>query len=253
MPDSICAAIIGKGRVATTLGRAWESSGLSIGAFCNRSHEIPDGFTTLDALCVEDCSQLPSDINVAMIAVSDDAVPAIIDQLPSGIFSIHFSGSLPNPVNGAVIWPVQSVQAQTPEAVHSMPLVVTAHNALALEHAQQLATRISSSVIPLEESNRQRAHLAAVFGSNFSNHLFGLAQELCEEAQIPWELLQPLVSMTAQRALAGNSAKNQTGPAIRKDQKVIDAHLETLKNRPDLAALYRMLTESIQTNHPHTD
>ena len=93
MPDSICAAIIGKGRVATTLGRAWESSGLSIGAFCNRSHEIPDGFTTLDALCVEDCSQLPSDINVAMIAVSDDAVPAIIDQLPSGIFSIHFSGS----------------------------------------------------------------------------------------------------------------------------------------------------------------
>ena len=88
MPDSICAAIIGKGRVATTLGRAWESSGLSIGAFCNRSHEIPDGFTTLDALCVEDCSQLPSDINVAMIAVSDDAVPAIIDQLPSGIFSI---------------------------------------------------------------------------------------------------------------------------------------------------------------------
>ncbi len=252
MIDSLRAVLIGNGRVATSLGRAWESRGLTIGAFCNRSCQIPEGFSTRDAACLEDCSQLPNDINIALIAVSDDAISGILDQIPSGVFRIHFSGSLADPANGAVIWPVQSVQAHAPETVSTIPLVITAQNSEDLEYGRAIASWISSTVIPLEESNRQRTHLAAVFASNFSNHLFALAQEFCEEAGVPWELMQPLVSVASQRALDGESAKHQTGPAIRNDQKVIEAHLDSLKDKPDLAILYRILTESIQSHHPQT-
>jgi predicted short-subunit dehydrogenase-like oxidoreductase (DUF2520 family) len=44
-----------------------------------------------------------------------------------------------------------------------------------------IADRLSEKVVELNSEQRKALHVAAVFACNFTNHLFGLAQELLEE------------------------------------------------------------------------
>jgi predicted short-subunit dehydrogenase-like oxidoreductase (DUF2520 family) len=43
-------------------------------------------------------------------------------------------------------------------------------------------------------------------------------------------------------------ASAQTGPAVRGDRKVIDEHLALLKDYPEYAGLYRMISSDINHN-----
>ena len=92
-------------------------------------------------------------------------------------------------------------------------------------------------------------HVAAVFACNFTNHLFGLAQELLEEKGLDYELLKPLIEETLSKIEMNDPVSVQTGPAIREDQATIQAHLELLKHNPALSELYTKLSQSIVNLH----
>ena len=87
-------------------------------------------------------------------------------------------------------------------------------------------------------------HIAAVFACNFTNHLYDIASRIMEDARLPYSMLHPLIKETAAKAIAMPPALAQTGPAVRGDKQVMDAHLAKIKDTK-LKELYVALSESI--------
>ena len=81
--------------------------------------------------------------------------------------------------------------------------------------------------------------------SNFTNHLFALAEDFCSKENIDFKLLAPLIKETADRTATLSPAEMQTGPAVRNDVFTLDKHLQLLANHPKLKYVYLKLTDSI--------
>ena len=244
-------ALIGKGNVARALGRAWQNSGINIAAYCNRTAELPEGLEHQDALLTSDPSKIPSDVDAILVAVSDDAINDVIQQLPSGPLVIHFSGCMPNPLQeGGVLWPIQSIAPDAEPTSNSYPIALSCSSS-ARNVLHKFAQLIASELHELSEKERQTAHLTAVFAANFANHCFAIAQELCKRASLSWDLFQPIAEHIASQGFAGTSKYHQTGPAMRQDHSALDAHQKLLKEHPEFESLYQALTQSIQSFH-HT-
>ncbi len=89
--------------------------------------------------------------------------------------------------------------------------------------------------------------MAAVFVSNFTNHLYSIGNEICKENNIPFDILKPLIKETADKINYLNPKDAQTGPAIRFDQKTIKTHQDFLQNQ-NYKTIYNLITQSIQEN-----
>jgi F420-dependent methylenetetrahydromethanopterin dehydrogenase len=87
--------------------------------------------------------------------------------------------------------------------------------------------------------------VAAVVVSNFTNHLYVLAEDFCKKEEVDFALLAPLIKETAERIVHFSPAAVQTGPAARNDIFTIDKHLLILSDHPQLKNMYIKLTDSI--------
>jgi predicted short-subunit dehydrogenase-like oxidoreductase (DUF2520 family) len=242
-------ALIGKGNVATALGTAWQKRGIQILAFCNRSAILPAGFADENALLLSDVAQIPRHVDAILVAVSDDAVLETIRRLPEGPLAIHFSGCLPNPSRpGGVLWPIQSIISEVDESRKDYPMALSCSLDVR-DKMLRFGQLIASEIHELNETERQTAHLTAVFAANFTNHCFAIAQELCQRASLSWDLFQPIAARIVEQGIAGTAGKNQTGPAIRNDDSVLDAHHQLLDQHPEFQPVYRALSASIQSFH----
>ena len=112
---------------------------------------------------------------------------------------------------------------------------------------EKAAHSISNVVVPIDSHQRKVLHVAAVFVNNFVNHLYAIGSEICLENEIPFAILKPLIAETAAKIQTLIPSEAQTGPAKRKDQHTIQAHLEVLQN-DNQKAIYRLLTKSIQSH-----
>jgi hypothetical protein len=90
-----------------------------------------------------------------------------------------------------------------------------------------------------------KLHVAAVFVSNFTNHLYMLAADYCNKEGLDFEMLHPLIVETASRLRNHPPAEMQTGPAIRKDITTLDKHLRELSAYPKLKNIYLKMSDSI--------
>ena len=109
-----------------------------------------------------------------------------------------------------------------------------------------LQTFTADSVYEVSEQQRAQLHLAAVFACNFTNHMYAIAQELLAEKGLPPQLIGPLISETAAKALGSPSAAAvQTGPARRGDRQTQQKHLGLLEGHPQLQELYQKISTEI--------
>ena len=92
---------------------------------------------------------------------------------------------------------------------------------------------------------RKRLHLASVFACNFVNALYGIANDILTQDTIPFEVLKPLIGQTARKIQEHSPETCQTGPAVREDLKVINEHLESLKENPELQLVYKVISDRI--------
>lgn len=241
--------LFGSGNVATSLGRAWEASGVQIVGFCNRKGIVPPGFQSTHAPCFTHPGAIDVTADYALIAVRDEFVFPVIDALPSGLTPIHFSGAQRNPDTGGVIWCAQSIQPHAPEQVEHVPMVITAHDEATRIALTHLAGRISQHLFPTTEEKRQKGHLTAVFAVNFTNHTLAIAQQLAEQAELPWDWFIPMIEATSKGAIEGNAAERQTGPGFRREEAIVQAQIQALQDHPAWRKLYEAATESIQNLH----
>ncbi|QEC52716.1 putative short-subunit dehydrogenase-like oxidoreductase (DUF2520 family) [Anseongella ginsenosidimutans] len=250
-------SIIGSGNVATHLGKAFYHSGHEIADICSPSPGHARALASLvNARALTQPSALRKDIDLCLIAVKDD----VIEQLASALdfretVVAHTAGSISmqtlsgsSPYYG-VFYPFQTFSAFREPDISRVPFCLEANRQQALERLRELAESIGGKIVEVDSPGRKTLHLAAVFASNFTNHLYALAGELIREKGLPFDIMRSLILETAEKAVNADPFTAQTGPAVRNDQKVIREHLHQLEGQPALKQLYSLLSASILNSH----
>lgn len=251
--------ILGSGNVATHLALAFHQAGYPIAQIWSRDFDHAEILAyRVDAEPINQLSLLKHSSAVYILAVSDDALyelPLDLDMREALV--LHTSGSVPLSVlrstgryYGVLYAPQTFVRSQQMD-YSRLPFCIEASNPVALQMLQQLATSVSTQVYEVDSDQRRWLHLASVFVNNFGNALHALSQDLLEAHGLRFEMLQPLIEMTTQKAVSQEASnhslwKLQTGPAIRHDEKTIDRHLTMLKEDPTLFDLYQLFSHTIQ-------
>ncbi|RYY09262.1 MAG: DUF2520 domain-containing protein [Chitinophagaceae bacterium] len=244
--------IIGSGNVATILGRKIYVAGHDIIQVYSRNGSAAAKLAReINASpCIE-----PVAVNrmadLYLVSVSDTAIPGIPDWLKvNNKLVVHTAGSVSIEALSTcssrygVIYPLQTLRKES-IILPEIPILVDGNDDETKTALFHFAQSLSGSVQFADDKKRSQFHVAAVIMNNFSNHLYTLAGDYCTNENLDFRLLTPLISETAERLKYLKPGQVQTGPAIRKDLTTIAAHLEKLKNYPDLSELYTVFTKKI--------
>lgn len=194
-----------------------------------------------------------TEADLYIIAVSDDAIASVSQQLAfKNKLVVHTSGSVNINViadsnRKGVFYPLQSFTKNKAVDFNSIPICLEAENATDYQLIDSVAKLISSKVYAINSQQRGALHVAAVFVNNFTNHMYQIGNSICEENQIPFAILHPLIIETAQKVATLSPTQSQTGPAIRRDEETIATHEAFLTDEAQLK-IYKILTQAIQNN-----
>ena len=188
-----------------------------------------------------------------IIAVTDDAIAAVSKELPfSNQLVVHTSGSvvidaIDSKNRQGVFYPLQTFSKSKEVDFKSIPICIEAQNENDFNTLETVAKAISNSVYKINSEQRKALHVAAVFVSNFVNHLYRIGNDICLENDLSFDILKPLIQETANKILTLSPNDAQTGPAKRKDTQTINAHLNFLTD-DNQKEIYKLLTKSIIDN-----
>src|SRR5437868_12497480 len=124
-----------------------------------------------------------------------------------------------------------------------IPILIDGNSPETTALIEDFARSLSNTVSIANDDQRLKLHVAAVIVSNFTNHLYALAEEFCEKEKVDFKMLIPLIMETAERIETNSPASVQTGPALRNDIFTLDKHLRLLNAYPKLKYVYLKLTE----------
>ncbi len=246
--------IIGSGNVAAVLGRKFKAAGHNILQVISRNASAASALAyEWDTESANYISLINKMADVYIIAVSDDAIDTIVSdlRLPGKVVA-HTAASVSKEVlknvtaHYGVFYPLQSLR-QEMTALPEIPLFFDGNDEIAKNKLETLAYSISpAQVTAADDQQRLKLHVAAVIVSNFTNHLFTLAEDYCRKEGLDFKQLLPLIEETTSRIKDISPGQAQTGPAIRHDKETLQKHIDLLKDHPQLKNIYLLLTESIQ-------
>ena len=144
-----------------------------------------------------------------------------------------------------VFYPLQTFTKGKAVDFKTIPICIETEFSADLKILKKIAKSISDKMYIINSEQRKALHVAAVFVNNFTNHLYQIGNQICEENNIPFEVLHPLIQETAEKIKELSPSEAQTGPALRNDTKTIEKHIDFLEN-PEYKKLYQLLTQSIQ-------
>lgn len=191
------------------------------------------------------------DADVYLISVTDNAISEVSSQLTfTNKLVVHTSGTsninvLNTKNRKGVFYPLQTFSKDKAVDFSSIPICLEAENTSDYETLEILAKTISNKVYSIDSVQRSTLHVAAVFVSNFVNHMYVIGNDICQKNKIPFEILQPLIQEVATKISVLAPKDAQTGPALRNDTQTIEKHLEFLKDS-NYQDIYQLLTQSIQ-------
>ncbi len=244
--------IIGTGNAATVLARMFIQKGHIIRNIIGRNEqkakELADecgtGFSNIK-------EQVNLDTDLFIISLSDNSFPESLDKIQvQHIPVFHTGGALSINVlkncgdNYGVLYPLQSLSKES-DSLENIPFLVDGSNDYTKQVVENFAATLSDNITFANDDTRLRLHAAAVIVNNFTNYLYHIAKEFCDNELVDFNLLKPLIIETAQRVMKNNPADVQTGPALRKDNITLDKHLRLFSSYPKLRTLYMRMTDSI--------
>jgi predicted short-subunit dehydrogenase-like oxidoreductase (DUF2520 family) len=188
-----------------------------------------------------------------LIAVRDDAIAPVSAGIKTGGgLVVHTSGSIPVhalrcAAPRGVLYPVQTFSKQKTVNFSEVPLCLETERSGDMDLLKKFAYSLSSKVYELSSEQREKLHLAAVFANNFSNYMFKIADDICCNYRIPFEILKPLIQETSHKILGMSPYDAQTGPARRNDRKVIQKQRDLLE--AGNKEIYTLLSEAIRNTY----
>jgi predicted short-subunit dehydrogenase-like oxidoreductase (DUF2520 family) len=246
--------IIGTGNTGTVLGRKLRRSGHRIiqvfGRDASAASKLAYEFGTEST---NYWSVIRKDADVYLIAVSDNAINEVAKHVHvPGKVVAHTAGSVKKDVlkimshHYGVFYPLQSLRKDSKD-LPDIPVFIDASDEEAKKKLEMLAQSISRQAPTIaNDGERLKMHVAAVVVSNFTNHLYTLAEDYCKKENIDFRQLIPLIEETASRLKTVSPSDSQTGPASRNDETTIEQHLKLLEKYPQLRKIYEEMTRSIQ-------
>lgn len=242
--------IIGSGNVAQHLIKAFKKSGKAqlVQAYARTSDKLSH---LLDNTLITNNINNLAEADIYIISVSDDAIAEVSSQLPfSNRLVVHTSGStgmdhIDAKNRRGVFYPLQTFSKTKELDFNAIPMCLESEQQSDYKTLEDLAKSISSETYSISSVQRQALHVAAVFVNNFTNHLYKIGSDVCNENGIPFNILKPLIQETADKIKTLSPAEAQTGPARRNDKTTIQRHLDFISddNKKDI---YTLLTQSIQ-------
>lgn len=242
--------IIGSGNVAQHLIKVMQTAAnVNLVQVFARNKNSVNHLVTYDKI-TSDYNAI-KEADVYIISVSDNAIAEVAKNLPfQNRLVVHTSGTselsvLDDKNRKGVFYPLQTFSKSKEIDFSSIPICLEAENEEDFKTLQSLSQNISEKVFAISSEQRKSLHVAAVFVCNFVNHMYTIGNQICEEHNVPFEVLQPLIMETAQKISTLKPEEAQTGPAFRNDTKTINKHLEFLQES-NYQELYKLLTQSIQ-------
>ena len=253
-------SFIGAGRVAHHLAAVLSQNHQIVQIYSRTLEHAQTLAVQVSARATADIAELEPDVDLVIIAVSDQAIAEVIQQVHAqlaDILIVHTSGSTDIQVlarvhtRAGVFYPLQTFSLAREVDWQATPLFVEATRPNDLAQLIQLANSLSSRVYAYTSAQRLSLHLAAVFACNFSNYCYDMAKQIVDAKQVDFSLLYPLILETAHKAVQHDPKQVQTGPAMRGDQNILNMHQQMLDDvdREDLKNVYQLLSQQILQAH----
>lgn len=244
--------LLGAGNVAIHLAAALkEARNIELIQRFSRSEKNNDFFDV--AIPVTDELQKLKEADIYIIAINDDAIERFSEKLShlKGLV-LHTSGSVPisaihKNLRKGVLYPVQTFSKERLFDFRQIPLAIETSDQNDFDLLKKLAVNLSGQVHQVNSKQREKLHISAVFANNFSNYMYLMAKEICHEHQLPFDILKPLITETAQKIMELDPHDAQTGPARRNDIKVIEKHLSMLEG--EQKEIYNIVSRAIRKTY----
>lgn len=249
-------AVLGTGNVAWHLSQGLEEAGHQItevfGRTLSSAQKLTERLYTADAKTDLDFSD--SAASIYILAVSDDAITEIADEiiLPEESLLIHTSGavgldvlSYSSATYTGVFYPLQTFSKSRKLSLDEVPFLLESDDQKSLDIMKRLAKSLSPHYYFIKSRDRMALHVAAVFASNFSNHMMRIAEEIMGRQGLDYEMLKPLIIETISKSLEIGARKAQTGPAKRSDFETLEQHHQFLNYNEQLAEIYKLVSQDI--------
>ena len=252
----------GAGRVGCTLGRYFREHGLDVTGYFSRNPEHAEEAARMTGTSrYETLEKLIAENDVLFLTVSDEAIPAVTQQLTDtgknllkGRLLCHTSGAISSAVfrgTGAFGYSIHPLYAISDKEKSYLNLD-KAHFTVEgdAEHLQDLLSMLTeaglhASVISAEEKSRY--HAAAVMASNLVCGLMDMAAEELEHCGFSREeaeqALRGLFLDNARGITEKGVTAQLTGPVERGDAETVRKHLQVLEG--DTAEIYLGLSRKV--------
>lgn len=245
-------SFIGAGNVATHLAKSFFNLGFEIGQVYSK--KIDNALQLADdvnSIAIDNVMNLNSNADLYIVAIKDDSIESLLNKInDKSILITHTSGSVPIdilPKNGfinyGIFYPLQTFSKSNSINLSEVPFCIEAN-----QHENELvnlAKQLSNSVYMVNSEQRKKLHIAAVFACNFTNYMYHIAEQICKDNKVDFNILKPLIIETAKKIELNSPLSVQTGPAKRNDKEIISNHLESLKYNDDYEKIYKILTDNI--------
>jgi len=256
-------ALIGTGRLGTSLGRALAGRGFKIAALYDRN---PAAVRRARRIIgrgrpAKSCAAACRAADLTLLCVPDGELAATALELAlAGVewkpkIVLHTSGALSSAVlaplrcEGAAtgsFHPAQSfARPDTPPSAFAGTAIVVEGDRRAAAAGRAMAAALGGRILRLRAADKVRYHAACSVASNLFVSLFDLAVALLEEAGVPSRqaeaALLPLVEGTLANIRALGRDKALTGPIARGDAATAALHLQILPAQGTARPIYRSL------------
>lgn len=246
--------IIGSGNVATHVALNLRQRGHIIDQIWSRNFEHAKYLADrVEAQPINDLSQIHVNANLYLISISDDAIADVAKKLRLGdAIVVHTSGATPIDIlkdtstRYGCVWSPQSFVRDVAIEFNTLPVCIEGCDKQTEDSIEEFLLPITPTVYRTTFHQRQYLHLASVFVNNFTNGLYAMAQMLCDKHNVPFEILYPIILTTAKRVQWGDVRYQLTGPAVRGDQKTLNAHRQLLADNEQMLAVYNAFTHLLQ-------
>jgi predicted short-subunit dehydrogenase-like oxidoreductase (DUF2520 family) len=250
--------MLGTGNIANGFTHLFLKNQFKIDCIFGKSSKNIEKSVLKNTFFTNNISKIPSTSDLYIFALSDDAYQNVFKKISkNNHLVIHTSGSLDSKSLGIVskrwgcIYPLQSIKKDTKLIWEKVPFFIEAANEKDEKLLSVFCASNNMDFSTLNSSKRKKLHLAAVASNNFIYHLLSMVKEYCIKNEVDFKDLKPLLEKTIEAALNEYPYIEQTGPAVRGDNTLIEKQVKELKKHENLQEIYEVFTKQIIKKHHH--
>ena len=243
---------IGAGNLASSVAPALQKAGQHIIQIYSRTTASAQQLATiLNCDFTTSADSIRQDADIYIYAITDKNYPIDIVGSRQALHLLT-SGSVPyTALRGAqhagIFYPFQTFSKVQPVSnFQDVPILIEASDNQSLLKTEELAHCLSEKIYKSTSESRARLHLAGVLANNFTNCLYALANEQLEKADLPFDILLPLIDETDHKVHLTTQRQAQTGPARRGDTDVMQKQLNLMPQ--ELKEIYTIMSDNIIKN-----